>query len=375
MDSLSREEQIRYSRHILLPEITEEGQLRLKNSRVLVCGAGGLGSPALLYLAAAGVGTLGIAEFDNIELSNLQRQVLFESTQVGESKLRAAASRLSALNSSINIKQHFGRINAQNAMPIIAGYDVVVDGTDNFATRYLLNDACVLAGKPYIYGAIHRFEGQVSVFAPGGPCYRCLFPDPPEDGAIQNCAEAGVLGVIAGIIGSLQALEAIKTILHLGTNLLGRLVVFDALNFCQDQLRIKRNPNCPVCGDNPSITSLKDENIMCSAQANQEMTAKELKSAIDAGRDLTLLDVRTHAEVAMCQIPNSIHIPLQELPTRLLELQHLKESETDLLIYCKSGMRSLSAQEFLGQNGFKKIINLTGGIKSWAHDVDPSMHV
>lgn len=375
MNSLSREELTRYSRHILLPEIGEEGQKQLRNARVLVCGAGGLGSPALLYLAAAGVGTLGIAEFDDVELSNLQRQVLFESNQVGQSKLAAAALRLQALNSTINIKQHFGRISAQNAMSIIAGYDVIVDGTDNFATRYLLNDACVLSSKPYIYGAIHRFEGQVSVFAPGGPCYRCLFPEPPEAGAIPNCAEAGVLGVIAGIIGAFQALEAIKTILRLGTSLSGRLIVFDALNFSKDELRIKKNPHCPVCGDNPSITALKDENIMCPTQANNEMTAKELKAAIDSGRDLALLDVRTHAEVAMCQIPNSIHIPLQELPARMLELQHLKDSDKDLLIYCKSGMRSLSAQEYLAQHGFKKVINLTGGIKSWAHDVDPSMHV
>lgn len=375
MSSLSREELTRYSRHILLPEINQEGQLKIKNARVLVCGAGGLGSPALLYLAAAGVGTLGIAEFDDIELSNLQRQVIFETKQVGQSKLAAAAARLQNINSCINIKQHFGRINSANAMTIIAGYDVVVDGTDNFATRYLLNDACVLSKTPYVYGAIHRFEGQVSVFAPGGPCYRCLFPDPPQEGAIPNCAEAGVLGVIASIIGSFQALEAIKSILQLGTSLKGRFIVFDALNFSQDELKIRKNPHCPICGDNPSITSLKEENIMCPSQANQEMTAKELKAAIEAGRDLALLDVRTHAEVAMCQIPNSIHIPLQELPARMLELQHLKDSNTDLLIYCKSGMRSLSAQEFLSQHGFKKLINLTGGIKSWAHDVDPSMHV
>ncbi|MBP7861149.1 molybdopterin-synthase adenylyltransferase MoeB [bacterium] len=375
MNSLSPEELIRYSRHILLPEINQAGQLKLKNARVLVAGAGGLGSPALMYLAAAGVGTIGVAEFDTIELSNLQRQVLFQTSQVGQSKLKAAAERLEQINSTINIKQHFGRIKAQNITSIISGYDVIVDGTDNFATRYLLNDACVLSGKPYIYGAIHRFEGQVSVFAPGGPCYRCLFPDPPKDDAIANCSEAGVLGVIAGIIGSFQALEAIKTILQLGTTLRGRLIVFDAMNFSQDELKIKRNSNCPVCGDNPSITSLKDENIMCPTQANSEMTAKELKSAIDAGRDLILLDVRTDAEVAMCQIPNSIHIPLQELPARMLELQDLKESNKELLIYCKSGMRSLSAQEFLNQNGFKNVLNLTGGIKSWAKDVDSSMHV
>lgn len=373
MNTLSSQEHIRYSRHILLPEINEEGQKKLKSARVLVAGAGGLGSPALLYLAAAGVGTIGIAEYDNIELSNLQRQVLFETKQVGQSKLQAAAQRLSSLNDGISIKQHFGRISSANAMDMVKDYDVVVDGTDNFATRYLLNDACVFSARPYIYGAIHRFEGQVSVFAPNGPCYRCLFPDPPEEGAIANCAEAGVIGVIAGIVGSLQALECVKLILGLGKNLLGRLIVFDSLNFSFDELKIKRNSDCPVCGDNPSIKSLKDENIMCASTINKEMTAKELKSAIDEGRDLTLLDVRTPMEVAMCQIPNSIHIPLQELPQRMGELQNYKESE--LLIYCKSGMRSLSAQEYLSQHGFKNCINLVGGIKSWARDVDPSMHV
>ena len=388
MAPFTQSEQIRYSRHLLLPEIGIDGQERLKSARVLIIGAGGLGSPSSLYLAAAGVGTIGIVDFDKIDASNLQRQVLYTTADLGQSKAQTARERLVALNPEISIQVHEQRFSASTANSILASYDVVVDGTDNFTTRYLVNDACVLSGKPNIYGSIYRFEGQSSVFSyDGGPCYRCIFPDPPAQEAVPNCAEAGVLGVIAGIIGCIQANECIKVICKIGNSLKGRLLLFDSLAMSFDELKIERNDKCSVCGNAPTIKDLVDADVYCANPDNhtgsqssttakehqqmKEITATELKKELSTGKSLVVLDVRTPPEVALGRLESCVHIPLQELAERMDELN----KENDIVVYCKSGGRSRRAVEMLQNHGFKNLRNLTGGITAWSFEVDPSVVV
>lgn len=391
MHSLSKDEQIRYSRHLLLPEIGVAGQEKLKQAKVLIIGAGGLGSPSSLYLAAAGVGCIGIVDFDKIEATNLQRQILYSTDMVGTSKAQNAKARLSALNPEITIDIHERRFDAASAMALISEYDVVIDGTDNFSTRYLVNDACVMAGKPNVYGSIYRFEGQASIFSyEGGPCYRCLFPEPPSQEAVPNCAEGGVLGVIAGIIGCIQANECIKVISQIGKSLKGRLLLFDSLGMNFDELKIERNPNCPACGNVPTITELVEINELCGSpepeneapdsknkkqqkesKEMKEITAMELKKEISTGKDLLVLDVRTPQEVALGRLECCVHIPLQDLAARMDEL----DKDKDIVVYCKSGGRSRRAIEMLQTNGYKNLRNLTGGITAWSFEVDPSVIV
>lgn len=391
MHSFSQSEKIRYSRHLLLPEIGLAGQEKLKRARVLVIGAGGLGSPSSLYLAAAGVGTLGIVEFDTIDASNLQRQILYTTYQVGESKAQKAKERLSSLNPEIQINIHEQRFNAESAMDLLATYDIVVDGTDNFSTRYLVNDACVMAQKPNVYGSIFRFEGQSSVFSfNGGPCYRCLFPEAPSAQAVPNCAEGGVLGVMAGIIGCIQANECIKIICSIGKTLRERLLVFDSLAMSFDELRIEKDPDCPVCGNVPTITQLSETSGLCTSSSPEpqnekitkattrkegikmkEISAVELKKELGSGKNLLVLDVRTPPEVALGRLESCVHIPLQELTERMNEL----DKEKEIVVYCKSGGRSRRAIEMLESHGFKNLRNLTGGITAWSFEVDPSIVV
>lgn len=396
-DSLSSSELTRYSRHLLLEEVGKEGQLRLKQSRVLVIGMGGLGSPISLYLAAAGVGTIGIVDFDSVELSNLQRQILHSTENVGKKKTHSAKARLLEVNPEIDVVVHEERISVDNALKLIANYDVVIDGTDNFQTRYLVNDACVLGKKPLVYGSIFRFEGQATVFyPPHGPCYRCIYPDPPETGAVPNCAEGGVLGVLAGVIGSIQAAEAIKLLLGKGQTLMGRLLLYDALEANFDTVNLKRNANCPLCGDKPTITTLEETNFVCSSEKGAKsetndkaktevnsqkqslsaeeafppaITATELSDLIKAGKSPYLLDVRSIEETMICNLANSHLIPLPELERRMNEL----DKNEDIVVYCHAGVRSHHAASVMRRNGFKKVRNLTGGITAWALDVDRSM--
>ena len=389
---LSSNELTRYSRHLLLDEVGRNGQLRLKQSRVLVIGMGGLGSPISLYLAAAGVGTIGIVDFDAVELSNLQRQILHSTDSVGKKKTQSAQKRLLEVNPEVNVIVHEERISVDNALALIGDYDVIIDGTDNFQTRYLVNDACVLGKKPLVYGSIFRFEGQATVFSPPqGPCYRCIYPDPPEAGAVPNCAEGGVLGVLAGVIGSIQAAEAIKLLLGKGQSLMGRLLLYDALEANFDTLNLKRNPNCPLCGKQPTITSLKETNFVCSTELSAqtsndtqakngsasktdesfetEISATELSDLIKASRRPFLLDVRSMEETMICNLDNSVLIPLPELERRLGELDKME----DIVVYCHAGVRSHHAAHIMRRNGFLKVRNLTGGITAWALDVDRSM--
>lgn len=370
---LNAEEMHRYSRHLLLPEIGTDGQIKLKQAKVLVVGAGGLGSPVLLYLAAAGVGTIGIADYDIVDLSNLQRQILYTDSDLGLAKATTAASRAARLNPQIAIREHNQRISAENILELFSAYDIIVDGTDNFSTRYLISDACVLLKKPNVHGSIYRFEGQATVFCfDGGPCYRCLFPEPPQAGVVANCAEAGVLGVMAGMIGCIQAGEVLKIILGIGQTLSQRLLLYDALSMNVDTLPLPRNADCPACGTNPSITSVEEPAVSTcipAADAVKEITALELKKQMQEHQQFALLDVRTRGEVQICKIDGSKHIPLAELPQRLNEL----DKNDRIVVYCKSGMRSLSAQKLLEQNGFKKVFNLTGGINSWRSQVDPQL--
>lgn len=385
---LSSSELTRYSRHLLLDEVGKDGQLRLKQSSALVIGMGGLGSPISLYLAAAGVGTIGISDFDAVELSNLQRQILHSTDSVGEKKVQSAKKRLHEVNPEVNVQVHEERITVENALKIFADYDVIVDGTDNFQTRYLVNDACVLSKKPLVYGSIFRFEGQASVFfPPNGPCYRCIYPEPPESGAVPNCAEGGVLGVLAGVIGSIQAAEAIKVLLGKGQSLMGRLLLYDALETNFDTLNLKRNPQCPLCGKQPTITSLKETNFVCAAEANSsesksvskmnnnddefktEISATELSDLIKTGDSPFLLDVRSMEETMICNLDNSVLIPLPELERRMGEL----DKNEDIVVYCHAGVRSHHAAHVLRKNGFRRVRNLTGGITAWALDVDRSM--
>jgi len=375
---LSKEEIQRYSRHLIMPEVGMEGQLKLKRARVLTIGTGGLGAPLGLYLAAAGVGHLGLVDFDVVDNSNLQRQVTFTTQDVGKPKSAAAKARLSALNPMIEITAYETRLTSDNALDLFRDYDIIVDGTDNFPTRFLVNDACVILGKPNVYGSIFRFEGQATVFGyPGGPCYRCLYPEPPPPGLVPSCAEGGVLGVLPGIVGSIQATETIKLILGTGEPLVGRLLLFDALAMRFRELKLKRNPECPVCGDHRTITKLIDYEEFCGIRGEeapamtdgiQEITARELKMRQDRGDKLFILDVREPHEYQICNLNGKL-IPLGELPRRVNEL----DSSVEMVVHCKSGKRSADAIHFLQTAGFKKLWNLKGGVLAWADEVDPKM--
>src|SRR5438270_8633207 len=371
---LSAEELQRYSRHLIMPEVTGEGQRRLKAARVLCIGAGGLGSPAALYLAAAGVGTIGIVDFDDVDLSNLQRQILHGTKDVGRGKVESAQDRLRDINPEIDIELHQCRFSSENASGIVSKYDVVVDGSDNFATRYLSNDVCVFEQKPNVYGSVFRFEGQTTVFAPhlGGPCYRCLFPEPPPPESVPNCAQAGVLGVLPGIIGTLQAIEAIKLIIGIGEPLIGRLLHFDALKVKFRELNLRRDPQCPVCGDNPTIFSPIDYEQFCGVHdeaAIPGMSPQELKRRMDAGEPFELIDVREPFEYEIARIDGARLIPLGEIAERTDEL----ERDQPILVHCHSGQRSAQAVRLLQQRGFTNVYNVEGGIDAWSDYIDPSV--
>ena len=379
---LTPQDRERYSRHLLLPEVGEDGQRRLKDARVLCVGAGGLGSPAALYLAAAGVGTLGLVDFDVVDVSNLQRQIIHGTGDVGRSKLESARARIQALNPEVRVETFETRFSAANARALVEGFDVIVDGTDNFPARYLVNDACVLYGRPNAWGSIFRFEGQASVFAaPGGPCYRCLHPEPPPDGLVPNCAEAGVLGVLPGIVGTIQATEAIKLILGIGEPLIGRFLVYDALRMRFRELKLRKDPECPVCSAQPTITELREHGAFCITEKGDsplfsqkkgtagEMTAAALKARIDAGNAPLILDVREPSEAAICRLPGSILIPLGELPRRLNEL----DPAAEIVVHCKSGGRSARAVALLREKGFTGAVNLSGGILNWIKEIDPAL--
>jgi len=375
---LSKEEIQRYSRHLIMPEVGMEGQLKLKRARVLTIGTGGLGAPLGLYLAAAGVGHLGLVDFDVVDSSNLQRQVTFTTADVGKPKSEAAKARLTALNPMIEIVSYDTRLTSDNALELFRDYDIIVDGTDNFPTRFLVNDACVLLGKPNVYGSIFRFEGQATVFGyPGGPCYRCLYPEPPPPGLVPSCAEGGVLGVLPGIVGSIQAMETIKLILGAGEPLVGRLLLFDALAMRFRELKLKKNPDCPLCGDHRTITKLIDYEEFCGIRGEEapamtdgisEITATELKARQDRGDKLFILDVREPHEYQICNLNGKL-IPLGELPRRVNEL----DSSVEMVVHCRSGKRSADAIHFLQTAGFKKLWNLKGGVLAWADEVDPRM--
>ena len=376
--ALTKDEVLRYSRHLIMPEVGMEGQLKLKQAKVLLVGAGGLGSPLALYLAAAGVGRLGIVDFDVVDFTNLQRQVLHGTSDVGRSKLESAADTLREINPYVEVVPHEARLTSENALGILADYDLVADGTDNFATRYLVNDACVLTGKPNVYGSIFRFEGQASVFAMReGPCYRCLYPEPPPPGLVPSCAEGGVLGVLPGIVGCIQALETIKLIIGKGEPLIGRLLLFDALHMRFRELKLRKNPECPACGEHPTIDHLIDYEEFCGIRGQEaepmaavpEITPVELKRMIDEGRDFRLVDVREPHEFDICRIPGSVLMPLGDVPARMNEL----DSAQEIVVHCRSGMRSARAVELLQKAGFRRIHNLKGGILAWSDQVDPSV--
>ena len=371
---LSHDETTRYSRHLMMPEVTPDGQRRLKAARVLCIGAGGLGSPAALYLAAAGVGTIGIVDFDSVDLSNLQRQILHGTKDIGRSKLESARNRLRDINPEIAIELHECRFSSENAPELVAKYDVIVDGSDNFPTRYLSNDVCVFAQRPNVYGSVFRFEGQTTVFAPhlGGPCYRCLFPEPPPPDSVPNCAQAGVLGVLPGIIGMLQAIEAIKLIVGIGDPLIGRLLHFDALKLKFRELKLRRDLGCPVCGENPTIFSPVDYDQFCGARREGEIPAisvQELKRKMDAREPFELIDVREIFEYEIARIDGAKLIPLGEVGDRVNELQH----EQPIVVHCHSGRRSAEAVRLLQQRGFANIYNLEGGIDAWSDQIDPNV--
>lgn len=374
--ALSMNERRRYSRHIMLPEIGAAGQEKLKTARVLCLGAGGLGSPAALYLAAAGVGTIGIVDDDAVALSNLHRQLLHGTNDVGRQKTESARDRLQEVNPEVEVRLHACRFTSLNAQQILADYDVLVDGTDNFATRYLSNDVTVLAHKPNVYGSIFRFDGQTTVFAPhlGGPCYRCLFPEPPPPGAVPSCAEAGVLGVLPGIVGTMQATEALKLILGIGEPLIGRLVHFDALKMKFREFNLKRDPDCAICGERPTITALIDYETFCHGApdltaAVPEIDVHALERRMKSGRPFLLLDVREPFEFEMARIEGANLIPLGELPGRVGEL----DPEKEIFVFCHSGVRSGRAAEFLRSAGFSKVANVTGGIDAWSEEIDPDV--
>jgi len=373
---LSHAEVLRYSRHLLLPEVGMAGQRKLKAARVLTIGAGGLGSPLSLYLAAAGVGTIGIVDFDAVDLTNLQRQIVHGTSTLGKPKLDSAEARLTDLNPNVRIEKHEARLSSENALDIIREYDIVVDGTDNFPTRYLVNDACVLLDKPNVYGSIFRFEGQASVFyAKQGPCYRCLYSEPPPPGLVPSCAEGGVLGVLPGIIGSIQALETIKWIIGAGDSLIGRLVLFDALKFRFRELQLRKDPACPICGEHRSIHQLIDYEAFCGigaepSYAGPEITAEELQREMrEKGRELVLLDVREPHEWEIAHIDGARLIPLGQLPERLGEL----DGHAEIVTQCHRGVRSMKALNILKGAGFNRVRSLAGGIDAWADRVEVGM--
>jgi adenylyltransferase/sulfurtransferase len=376
--TLSQQEIARYSRHLIMPEVGMEGQKRLKSASVLLIGAGGLGSPLALYLAAAGVGRIGLVDFDVVDFSNLQRQVLHGTPDVGRPKLQSAKDRLQAINPEVVVDLFETRLTSQNALRICDPYDIIIDGTDNFPTRYLVNDVCVLLGKPNVYGSIFRFDGQASVFhPPHGPCYRCLYPEPPPPGEVPSCAEGGVLGILPGLIGCIQATEAVKLIIGKGEPLIGRLILYDALAMKFREFKVRRNPKCPICGDQPTITKLIDYEQFCGVRGQEapaaavdgEITVEELKTRLDRGENLFILDVRNPEEIQICRIAGTTVIPLPELPHRFRELDRNRE----MVVHCKSGVRSAKAIAFLRQQGFTRLKNLKGGILAWAERIDRTM--
>jgi adenylyltransferase/sulfurtransferase len=380
--TLSKDEILRYSRHLIMPEVGMEGQLKLKAAKVALIGTGGLGAPLGMYLAAAGIGRIGLVDFDVVDFTNLQRQVIHGTKDVGKKKLDSAAETMLDINPYVQIDRHEVALTSENALEILKDYDIVVDGTDNFPTRYLVNDACVLLKKPNVYGSIFRFEGQATIFAyPGGPCYRCLYPEPPPPGLVPSCAEGGVLGILPGTVGLIQATETVKLILGIGEPLIGRLVLYDALAMRFRELKLRRNPECPVCGDHPTITKLIDYQEFCGIpnQAHQEAALSgnmdgeieptEVKAKIDRGDRFVLIDVREPHEYQICNIPQAKLIPLGDLPKRVNELN----SADEIVAHCKSGMRSAKAVDFLKQAGFKKVRNMKGGILAWSDKVDPSV--
>jgi adenylyltransferase/sulfurtransferase len=374
LPELSNDEIRRYSRHLLLPEVGMRGQRRLKAARVLCVGAGGLGSPVSMYLTAAGVGTLGLVDFDTVDFSNLQRQILHSTFDVGRSKLESAVQTLHALNPEVTLETHEVALSSANALSILGGYDYVIDGTDNFPTRYLINDACVMLGKPNICGSVFRFEGQVSVFATReGPCYRCLYPEPPPAGLVPSCAEAGVLGVLPGFIGTIQATETIKLIVGAGSPLIGRLLLFDALAMRLREVKLRKDVDCPVCGARPTIRELIDYDEFCGvshapAASEQDMTPLQLKVWLDSGATPLLLDVREPQEYAINRIAGAQLIPISDLARRIGELDPARPT----VVYCKIGERSARAVELLRGLGFRDVRNLLGGIRRWVDEVDPS---
>jgi adenylyltransferase/sulfurtransferase len=380
LPELTKDELSRYARHLILPEVGEEGQRKLKAARVLCVGAGGLGSPLALYLAAAGVGTLGLVDFDVVDASNLQRQIIHSTADIGRKKLDSAAEKLKALNPALNVIKHDTLLSSANALDILKDYDVIADGTDNFPTRYLINDACVLLSKPNAYGSIFRFEGQASVFATkDGPCYRCLYPEPPPPGLVPSCAEGGVLGILPGLVGVIQATETIKLILGKGATLAGRLLLVDALNMRFRELKLRKNPECPVCGDHPTVTHLIDYQQFCGivpatkeevAMKNgiPQITVAELKRRIDAGEAPLILDVREPFEYQIANIGGKL-IPQGEVPQRLAEI----DRDRKIVVQCKSGVRSQRIAEFLKQSGYPDVVNLAGGILAWSSEIDSTV--
>ncbi len=379
--ALSQDEILRYSRHLIMPEVGMEGQEKLKAGKVLLIGTGGLGSPAALYLAAAGVGTLGLIDFDVVDFSNLQRQIIHSTQNVNKPKVDSAKERLTEINPNVKVVTYNERLSKDNVMKILKDYDIVLDGTDNFQTRYLVNDACVFVKKPFVYGSIFRFEGQATVFYPGkGPCYRCLFAEPPPPGMVPSCAEGGVLGILPGVIGVIQATEVVKLILGKGEPLIGRLMLYDALKMNFREVKFRRNPKCPVCGDHPTIKELIDYEAFCGLNRGeeekingaktgvQEISVTQLKQWMDQKKKFVLIDVREPSEYKINQIPGSRLIPLTNLPEKVHEL----DSADEIVVHCHFGGRSAKAAEFLGKAGFKKVKNLAGGIDAWSQEVDPN---
>jgi sulfur-carrier protein adenylyltransferase/sulfurtransferase len=377
---LSVEEVRRYSRHLIIPDVAMDGQKRLKNARVLCVGAGGLGSPALMYLAAAGVGTLGIVDFDVVDESNLQRQIIHGQSDIGRPKAESARDSVLEINPLVTVVLHTEALDTSNALEIFAGYDLIVDGTDNFATRYLVNDACVLLGKPYVWGSIYRFDGQASVFwAEHGPCYRCLYPEPPPPGMVPSCAEGGVLGVLCASIGSIQVTEAIKVLTGIGEPLVGRLMVYDALEMAYRAIRVAKDPECPLCGKNPTITELIDYEAFCGSVSDEAaqaavgstITAAELRTWLDSGRRIELVDVREPAEYEIVKIPGSVLIPKGEILSG--EALAKLPQDRQVVLYCKSGVRSAEALAAVKQAGFADAVHVQGGVTAWATQVDRTL--
>jgi adenylyltransferase/sulfurtransferase len=376
--TLTNEELQRYSRHLILPEVGPEGQLKLKNAKVLLVGTGGLGAPMALYLSAAGVGTLGLVDFDVVDRSNLQRQVIHGTGDIGRKKIDSATASIAEINPNVRVIKHEVALSSENALDILRDYDIVADGTDNFPTRYLVNDACVLLGKPNVYGSIFRFEGQASVFATeDAPCYRCLYPEPPPPGLVPSCAEGGVLGILPGVIGLIQATEVVKLILGQGEPLKGRLLLYDALAMRFRELKLRKNPDCPICGTHPTVTKLIDYHQFCGVPkqteapqvASGDISPVEVKARLDRGDDFQLIDVREVFEHQICNIPQAKLIPLGELPKRLNEIDPSRE----VVVHCKMGGRSAKAADLLRTNGYTKVLNMTGGILAWSDKVDPTV--